>query len=92
MPDDDYTDYYKKPTTSKGYLSASHYNYRKLARRIVKGCRTDYQKIKAIYQWICSNIDNDMTYSIHTAAVSMHRKARVRPIANCSIAWRAVFA
>ena len=67
MPDDDYTDYYKKPTTSKGYLSASHYNYRKLARRIVKGCRTDYQKIKAIYQWICSNIDNDMTYSIHTA-------------------------
>jgi transglutaminase-like putative cysteine protease len=48
-------------------LLEPQYDFRDLAKTITKGCKTDYQKIKAIYQWICNNIDYDTTYRIYTA-------------------------
>ena len=77
MQEDDHPDYYKKPDKKKTSLSESHHNYSDLAHRITKGCTSDYQKIRAIYQWICSNIDYDTTYSIHTADSCMDAKKGV---------------
>ena len=71
LPDneeEEFVDYYKKPIGEKGtYIHDSHYDYAELAKSITAGCDNNYRKIRAIYQWICENIEYDVSYSIHTA-------------------------
>jgi transglutaminase-like putative cysteine protease len=45
----------------------SNLDYNELAREITKGCINDFQRIKAIYLWICSNISYDTDYKIYYA-------------------------
>ena len=60
-------DYYK-PVNEKGFfVHETHYDYSEVARTITSGCTTDYQKIQAIYRWICANISYDTSYTIRTA-------------------------
>ena len=63
----DSTDYYKKPDDSKIITVKSKYNYVPLATEITAGCNTDFEKIKAICQWICEHIAYDTSYKIRTA-------------------------
>ena len=73
MQDSEHTAYYKKPAKQVkqkkriARLLEPQYDFRDLGKSITKGCKTDFQKIKAIYQWICNNIDYDTTYRIYTA-------------------------
>ena len=68
-------DYYKIPKNSPDKSSdeagsssdISHYDYSLVAKKITSGCKSDYQKIRAIYQWICNNIEYDSSYSVYTA-------------------------
>lgn len=66
--DEAYIDYYKEPIGEDGfYCSPTHYNYTDVAEYITSGCEDDYQRIRAIYQWLCENIEYDTSYSIYTA-------------------------
>ena len=60
-------DYFKKPDDSKIFVPKSSYNYSSLALEITSGCQNDYEKVKAIYQWICEHIAYDTSYKIRTA-------------------------
>ncbi len=61
-------DYYKESIDAKEIdVHESHYDYSELAKMITAGCDNDYEKIRAIYQWICENIEYDTSYSIHSA-------------------------
>ena len=64
-----YTDYYKVPANEKDlyHISTSQIDYSDMAQQITASCHDDYQKIRAIYQWICENISYDTSYKIHTA-------------------------
>ncbi len=63
-----YVDYYKEPKDDgDSYCSPTHYNYTDVAAYITSGCENDYQRIRAIYRWVCENIEYDTSYSIHTA-------------------------
>lgn len=68
-PDDDtFVDYYKEYTDDKSmHIYTSTYDYAPLAREITAACTTDYQRIKAIYYWVCDNIDYDTSYEIYKA-------------------------
>ena len=66
--DGQFTDYYKQPIGEKGfYVHETRYDYSKVAKTITAGCTSDYQKIQAIYRWICANISYDTSYTIRTA-------------------------
>lgn len=66
--DEAYTDYNKAPKDEASiYCSPTHYDYTDVAAYITSGCENDYQRIRAIYQWICENIEYDTSYSIHCA-------------------------
>ncbi len=64
-------EYYKTPVSSSDtgekMPPASRYDYSEVAKQLTSGCKKDYQKIRAIYQWICDNIEYDTSYSIYTA-------------------------
>lgn len=61
-------DYYKKPLDEENLtITPTSYDYSNLAKSITSSCETDYQKIKAIYQWICDNIEYDTDYKIYHA-------------------------
>lgn len=63
-----YVDYYKEPKDDgDSYCSPTHYNYTDVSAYITSGCENDYQRIRAIYRWVCENIEYDTSYSIHTA-------------------------
>lgn len=63
-----YNDYYKLPFTDDNlYIARSRINYKPVAKSLTAGCENDYQKIRAIYQWICATIDYDTSYRIHSA-------------------------
>lgn len=58
------------------YVSASAYDYTLMARRIVGGAETNYEKAQRIYLWICDNVVFDATGSLRTAdEVWTHRTA-----------------
>ena len=60
--------YYKKPKSANSLsLLKTHYDYTNVARSITKGCKTDYDKVRAIYKWMCDNIEYDTSYKIHDA-------------------------
>ena len=66
--DESYVDYYKDYFPDNGvHIYTSNYDWAPLARKITAGCTTDYQRIKAIYYWVCDNIDYDTSYEIHRA-------------------------
>jgi hypothetical protein len=48
-------------------IHPTKYDYSDFAQKITAGSRDNYQKIRAIYQWICQNIDYDTSYSIYDA-------------------------
>lgn len=48
-------------------IHPSAYDYTTIAKEITHGKTTDLEKIKAIYEWICTNIAYDTTYSIYHA-------------------------
>ncbi|MCR4918895.1 MAG: hypothetical protein K5928_03635 [Prevotella sp.] len=60
-------DYYKKPDDSKILSVKTRYNYAPLAAEITAGCETDYERIRAIYQWICEHIAYDTSFKIRSA-------------------------
>lgn len=48
-------------------IHPSAYDYTAIAKEITYGKTTELEKIKAIYEWICTNIAYDTTYSIYHA-------------------------
>ena len=63
-----YTDIYKEYTDDpEVHIYTSYIDYTDLATQITAGCTDDYQRLKAIYEWVCKNIDYDFSNSIHRA-------------------------
>ena len=59
---------YKKPNYAHNpYIINSRYDFSEVAKSITKGCNNDYEKICAIYKWICDNISYDTNYEIYDA-------------------------
>ena len=59
---------YKKPNyTHNPYIIKSRYDFSKVANIITEGCNNDYERICAIYKWICDNISYDTHYEIYDA-------------------------
>lgn len=59
--------YYKRYKLNRDYTSISKYDFSDFAKSITTGCNSDYEKIRAIYSWICDNIAYDTSYEIYTA-------------------------
>ena len=73
-----FVDYFKFPVDENDmYVSETHRDYSRLAGQITSGCESDFQKIRAIYQWICENIAYDTTYTINTADACISSKKGV---------------
>lgn len=49
------------------FVSPSAYDYTLMARRIVAGAETDYDKAQRIYLWLCDNVKFDATGAVRTA-------------------------
>lgn len=63
-----YRDYYKQPCEDDSIVvHPATLDYSELAAKIVAGCEDDYQRLKAIYGWICENIDYDTKFAIYSA-------------------------
>jgi hypothetical protein len=65
-----FTDYFKKPCSDseqRPLVSLPSQAYDKLAAEITDGCQSDYEKIWAIYEWLCNNIAYDTSYTIRKA-------------------------
>lgn len=56
-------------------IHETKYDFSDFAQKITCEAESNYQKTRAIYQWICDNIDYDTSYSIHDAdqCVETHR-------------------
>jgi len=68
VDDEAYVDYYKDYFENNGvHIYTSSYDWEPLAKKITDGCTTHYQRIKAIYYWVCDNIDYDTSYEIYRA-------------------------
>lgn len=48
-------------------IYTSQRDYAPLANELTARCTDNYAKLRAIYEWICDNIDYDLTSSIHRA-------------------------
>lgn len=62
-----YKDYYKEYAADTMRVSTTRYNWQPLAAQITEGCTSNYEKLRAIYEWTCSHIDYDMSFGIFTA-------------------------
>jgi len=63
-----YTDIYKEYTDDPDvHIYTSNIDNTELATQITAGCTDDYQRVRAIYEWVCKNIDYDLSKSIHRA-------------------------
>lgn len=51
----------------QGWVHPSKENYQPLAESIVAGCTNRRDRVRAIYAWICKNIEYDTTYTIYHA-------------------------
>ena len=60
-------EYYKLPSEQEHYSSPTRYDYSKVAGTITEGCGTDFERLRAINQWIGLNIAYDTSYSIYNA-------------------------
>ena len=64
----DYRDYYKaSKAIADQQVFKSSINYGPIAEQICVGCTDDYQRARAIYQWVCSHIAYDTSYKIRSA-------------------------
>lgn len=62
------TSYFKEYHEEKNpYVYKSTRDYTTIAKSITKNCKTDYEKVCAIYKWICDNISYDTSYEIYDA-------------------------
>ena len=61
------TDYRLPPDNTEWHMHESHNDYSSFAKRITVGSDNNYKKIRAIYNWICTNIEYDTSFSIYTA-------------------------
>lgn len=52
---------------SQKYVPVTKYDWTKVANTITKGSTNDYERVKAIYKWICANISYDTNYKIYRA-------------------------
>lgn len=60
--------YYKRPNYENNpFLMESHYDYINVALTLTANCTDDYERICAIYKWICDNIKYDTSYKIYDA-------------------------
>lgn len=59
------------------FISSSHYDYKELTSGIVAGATTDYEKARAIYLWLCKNIEYDRSETIRTADEAWDQKRSV---------------
>ena len=82
-----YTEVYRLPSTEKHYISSTHYDYSKVAGSLTEGCKTDFEKIEAIYDWMTRTISYDTSYSIHTADECFDEKKGVCQ-AYCELFYR----
>jgi hypothetical protein len=68
MGNEVYSDIYKEYTDDPDMrIHTSNIDYTELASQITAGCTDRYQSIRAIYEWVCKNIDYDLSLSIHRA-------------------------
>lgn len=59
---------FQRPMSDNGVIiHKTKYDFSNFAKKITEGTNSNYEKIKAIYQWICDNIDYDTSYNIHDA-------------------------
>lgn len=64
----EYKDYYKASRkVAQQDVTKSSINYGPIAAQICDGCTNDYQRARAIYQWMCEHISYDTSYKIRTA-------------------------
>lgn len=74
---DDFKDYYKRPAKNGIEVTPTRHNFSEFAGKLTEGCNSDYEKIRAIYEWICANIDYDTTFSINTAVDCLKKRRGV---------------
>lgn len=87
-PDGEFTSYYKVPaSTQKILVSPTHYDWSQAAQQLTGDCTSQYQRIRAIYKWICRNIDYDTSYRIHTADSCIEQRRGVCQ-AYCELFYR----
>lgn len=48
-------------------VEPTRYNWINVAKGITEGCATDYERVQAIYCWLCANISYDTSYTIYHA-------------------------
>lgn len=58
-------------------IPPTRYNWSNVASSITEGCTNDYDRVKAIYKWICANISYDTSYSIYHADACWDNKRGV---------------
>lgn len=59
---------YKKPNYAYNpHILKSKYDYSDVTLSITQGCNSDYERICAIYKWICDNISYDTEYETYDA-------------------------
>lgn len=68
---------FKLPAEKQHYVSPTRYSYRLVAERLTEGCKTDLERIEAIYNWVTRNIAYDTSYSIRTADACFDAKKGV---------------
>lgn len=54
-------------TSAQHNVHPTRYNWTNVANTITQGCTNDYDRVKAIYRWMCANISYDTSYSIYHA-------------------------
>lgn len=71
-------EYYKMPLDDDSIsVHPTKYDWTSFAEKVTAGCSSNYDKIRAIYEWICRNISYDTSYSIHTADSCVEAKKGV---------------
>lgn len=53
--------------TAQQAVHPTRYNWINVATTITEGCTNDYERVEAIYKWICANISYDTSMSIYHA-------------------------
>lgn len=58
-------------------IPPTRYNWSNVASTITEGCTNDYDRVKAIYKWMCANISYDTSFSIYHADACWDNKRGV---------------
>lgn len=80
--------FYLSPKTSGQLMvSPTKYDYTNLARSITNNASNDYEKARAIFDWMCENIAYDTSYSIRSADACYEQQKGVCQ-AYCELYYR----